>query len=76
MKQCYSAGVSWRLALIDFLSTLGPARKSPAELCGHKFKGIMPILSHNANEKDTDLFSEWKEKEKVKFDAKSYQSCL
>ena len=44
-----------------------------AELCGHQFKGIMPMLSPNVNEKDTDLFSEQKEKEKMKFDAKSKQ---
>ena len=30
MKQCHSAGVSWRLALIEFLSTPGPDGKSPA----------------------------------------------
>ena len=33
----------------------------------------MPILSPNVNEKDADLFSEWKKKEKMKFDAKSKQ---
>ena len=54
--------MSWRLALIEFLLTPGPGRKSPAELCGHQFKGILPTLNPKVNEKDVDLFSERKEK--------------
>ena len=73
MKRCHSAGVSWRLALIEFLSTPGPDGKSPSELCGPQFKGILPILNPIVNEKDADLFTERKEKEKVKFDTKSKQ---
>ena len=60
MCRCYSAGVSWRLALIEFLSTPGPDRKSPAELCGHQFKGILPTFP-KVNECNADLFSERKE---------------
>ena len=71
MKWCHNAGVSWRLAAVEFLSTPGPDEKSLAELCGCQFKGIMPILNPKVNEKDADLFSERKEKEKLKFDTKS-----
>ena len=73
MKRCHSAGVSWRLALTEFLSTPGPDGRSTAELCGHQFKGIMPIINPKVNEKDADLLSERKEKEKIKLDAKSKQ---
>ena len=62
MCRCHSAGVSWRLALIEFLSTPGPDRKTSAELCGHQFKGILPMFP-KVNEHDVDLFSERKEKE-------------
>ena len=40
MRRRYTAGVSWRLALIEFLSTPGPSGKSQAELCGCQSKGI------------------------------------
>ena len=73
MKRCHSADVSWRLGLIEFLSTPGPDGKSPAELCGHQFKGILPVLEPKTNECDSDLFSERKETEKKKFDTKSKQ---
>ena len=72
MHRCYSAGVSWRLALIEFLSTPGPDGKSPAELCGCQFKGILPMFP-KVNERDSDLFSERKEKEERTFDAKTKQ---
>ena len=72
MHRCYSAGVSWILALIEFLSTPGPDGKSPAELCGHQFKGISPLFP-KVNEHDSNLFSERKEKEKRIFDAKTKQ---
>ena len=67
MHRCYSAGVHWRLALIEFLSTPGPDGKSPAELCGHQFKGILPVLNPKTNKCDSDLFSERKESEKKTF---------
>ena len=70
MRRCCSAGVSWRFALIEFLSTPGPDGKSPAELCGHQFKGILPMFP-KVNECDSDLFSERKEIEKRIFDAKT-----
>ena len=55
------------------MSTPGPEGKSPAELCGHQFKGILPVLNHKTNERDSDLFSERKESEKRKFGIKSKQ---
>ena len=73
MKRYHSAGVSWRLALIEFLSTPGPDRKSPSELCDHLFKGILPVLNPKTNERDSNLFSERKESEKKRFDTKSKQ---
>ena len=73
MKRCYSGSVSWRLALIKFLSTPDPDGWSAAELCGHQFKGIMPVLNPKVNETEADLLSERKEKEKIRFDAKSKQ---
>ena len=53
------------------MSTPGPNGKSPAELCGHQFKGILPVLNSKTNEHDSDLFSERKKSEKKKFDTKS-----
>ena len=73
MCRCYSAGVSWGLALIEFLSTPGPDGKSPAELCGREFKGILPVLNPKTNERDPDLLSERKESEKKTFDVRSKQ---
>ena len=73
MHRCYSAGVSWRLALIEFLSNPGPDGKSPAELYGHQFKGILPVLNPKTNEHDSDLFSERKESEKKTFNVSSKQ---
>ena len=73
MHRCYTAGVSWRLALIEFLSTPGPSGKSPAELCGCQSKGIFPVLNPKTNEHDSDLFSERKESEKKTFDVRSKQ---
>ena len=55
MHRRYSAGMSWRLALIEFLSTPGPDGRSPAELCGRQFKGILPMFP-KVNEHDSDLF--------------------
>ena len=64
--------MSWRLALIEFLSTPGPDRKS-AELCGHQFKGIIPILNPSVNKKDADLFQRGRKKKKIRFDPKNKQ---
>ena len=64
--------MSWRLALIEFLSAPGPDGKSPAELCGCQFKGNLPMFP-KVNERGADLFSERKEKEKRIFDAKTKQ---
>ena len=73
MKRCHSTGVSWQLALIEFLSTPGPDGKS-TELCGHQFKGILPVLKPKTNERDSDLFSERKESEKRSLTQKA-NSC-
>ena len=74
MKRCHSAGVSWTLALIKFLAIPGLDRKSPSELLsGCQFRSILPALGPKVNEKDSDLFSEWKQKEKMKFGMKSKQ---
>ena len=75
MKRHHSAGVSWQLALIEFLSTPGPDGKSPAELCGHQFKGILPVLNHKAYEHHSDLFLERKEREKKVWHKKQTVAC-
>ena len=46
----------------------------PSELLnGCQFRGVMPELSSKVNERDSDLFSKRKEKDKMKFDTKSKQ---
>ena len=75
MHRCCSAGVSWRLALIEFLSTPSPDGKSPAEFCGCQFKGILPMFP-KINEHDSDLFSERKEKEFLMPRLNNCQFCL
>ena len=42
-------------------------------LGGCQFRGILPVLSPTVNEKDSELYSERKEKEKMKFETKSKQ---
>ena len=49
MKQCYHANESWRLALLEYLSTtLDSNLTSPSELNGRQFSGLLPNLRCNS----------------------------
>ena len=70
MKRCDSAGVHWRIALLEFLCTPGPDGVSPSSLMGRQFNGILPMIDKVANNMYSDKFSDRKDKEKEKFDTK------
>ena len=44
MKRCDSAGVHWRIALLEFLCTPRPDGVSPSSLMGRQFCGILPMI--------------------------------
>ena len=49
MKQCYHANESWRLALLEYLTTpLESNLPSPSELNGRQFSGLLPNLRCNS----------------------------
>ena len=71
MKRCDSAGVHWRIALLEFLCTPGPDGVSPSSLMGRKFHGILLIIEKvTNNDVYSKKFSDRKLKEKEKFDNK------
>ena len=70
MKRCDSAGVHWRIALLEFLCTLGPDGESPSSLMGRQFCGILPMINKVVNNIYSDKFTDRKDKEKKKFDMK------
>ena len=70
MKRCDSAGVHWRIALLQFLCTPGPDGESPSSLMGSQFRGILPMIDKVANNTYSNKFSDRKDKEKEKFDKK------
>ena len=71
MKRCDSAGVHWRIALLEFLCTPGPDGISPSSLMGRQFHGILPMIETvTNNDVYSDKFSDRKLKEKEKFDNK------
>ena len=70
MKHCDSAGVHWRIALLEFLCTPGPDGISPSDLMGRQFCGILSMVDKVANNTYSDEFSDRKDKEKEKFDMK------
>ena len=70
MKRCDSAGVHWRIALLEFLCTPGPDGVSPSNLMGRQFCGILPMLNKVTNNTYSGKFSDRKDKEKKKFDTK------
>ena len=70
MKCCDSAGVHWRIALLEFLCTPGPDGISPSDLMGRQFHGILPMVDKVTNNIYSDEFSERKDNEKEKFDTK------
>ena len=70
MKRCDSAGVHWRIALLEFLCTPGPGGESLSRLMGRQFHGILPMINKVANNIYSDKFSDRKDKKKEKFDTK------
>ena len=71
MKWYNSAGVHWRIALIEFLCSSGPDGKSPSDLLGRQFRGILPMVDSCVNiNVDFDCFTDRKFKEKEIFDHK------
>ena len=70
MKCCDSAGVHWRIALLEFLCTPGADGVSPNDLMGKQFHGILPMVAKVTNNIYSDEFSERKDKGKKKFDTK------
>ena len=70
MKRCDSAGVHWRIVLLEFLCTPGPDGKSPSSLMGRQFRGILPMIDKVTNNTYSDKFLDRKDKEKEKFDMK------
>ena len=70
MKRCDSAGVHWRIALLEFLCTPGPDGISPSDLMGRQFRGILPMVDKVTNNIYSDEFSDRKDKEKEKIDTK------
>ena len=69
MKRCDTAGVHWRIALLEFLCTPGPDGVPPSSLMGRQFCGILPMLHKVTNNTYSDKFSDRKDK-KEKFDTK------
>ena len=70
MKCCDSAGIHWRIALLEFLCTPGPDGTSPSDLMGRQFCGILPMVDKVTNNIYSNEFSDRKDKEKKKFDTK------
>ena len=64
MKRCDSAGVHWRIALLEFLCTPGPDGVSPSSLMGRQLHGILLMIEKVANNMYSDKFSDRKDKEK------------
>ena len=71
MKRCDSAGVHWRIALLEFLCTPGPDGAFPSSLMGRQFRGILLMIETVTNNNVySDKFSDRKLREKEKFDNK------
>ena len=70
MKRCDSAGIHWRIALLEFLCTPGPGGVSTSDLMDRQFCGILPMIDKVTNNIYSNKFSDRKDKEKEKFDTK------
>ena len=71
MKRCLAGNTSWRIALLEYLSTpLGPNIPSPSELMGRQFRGLLPLFQdRGAPESVQEHIMLQKEKEKCRHDA-------
>ena len=73
-EKCDSAGVHWRIALLEFLCTPGPDGVSPSSLMSRQFHGILPMIEQvTNNDVYSNKFSDRKLKEKEKFDSKHFR---
>ena len=71
MKRCLAGNTSWRIALLEYLSTpLGPNIPSPSELMGRQFRGLLPLFQDcGTPESVQEHIMLQKEKEKCRHDA-------
>ena len=74
MKCCLASNSSWRIALLQYLSTpLSSNIPSPSELMGRQFRGLLPFFqNHTAAESVKEQVLLQKEKEKQKHDASAH----
>ena len=74
MKRCLAGNTSWRIALLQYLSTpLGSNIPSSSELVGRQFRGILPFFQdHDAAESVKEQVMLQKEKEKCRHDASAH----
>ena len=65
MKWCYHANESWRLALLEYLTTpLDSNLPSPSELNGRQFSGLLPNLRCNSLPDSTsEALIDWHKKQ-------------
>ena len=64
MKWCYSAGVHWCIALLEYPCTPSPDGELTSQLIGRQFRSIMPIINDYANNINVDHFADRKDKQK------------
>ena len=74
MKQYLAGNTSWRIALLEYLSTpLGSNIPSPSELMGRQFRGILPFFQDcGAAESVKEQGKLQKEKEKCRHNASAH----
>ena len=74
MKRCLASNTSWRIALLEYLSTpLSSNVSSPSELMGRQFGGLLPFFQdHGTPESVTEQIMLQKEKEKCRRDVSAH----
>ena len=74
MKHCLASNTSWRIALLEYLSTpLSSNLPSPSELMGRQFQGLLPYFQdHGTPESVTEQIMLQKEKEKCRHDISAH----
>ena len=74
MKHCLASNTSWRIALLEYLSTpLSSNVPSPSELMGRQFQGLLPFFQdHGTPESVTEQIMLQKEKEKCRHDVSAH----
>ena len=74
MKCCLASNTSWRIALLEYLSTpLSSNVPSPSELMGRQFRGLLPFFQDRGTPVSvTEQIMLQKEKEKCRHDASAH----